>query len=554
MEFGKALQQRYEVAKDISLFGYRLEVFERDKNREVFYLRPPSLGFEHSLRLGFIRSEIGLWSGLLEPRTSIPGQPMSILGAAKMFAERLRDKICELKDKDTPMSRIVIKLPVGPELYKTVLAGSFYEDFLDQERLSQDFLLPLRRGGDQKVQLTDKLDLDTFIKVWRLLQFLCLMDIYAVQSFGNIDSATLFNSILRVSKEQDLINLIASIGIAEEQACEFLRLVSADAKRLGYLDLQYRPFLRIAASTLGGFTSPPEIVHIPALVGFANVLRNVQSANQLRLTENAKFFVEAVAELLRTCFQRVTANRRVKSKIENTDIDVIVLEGKTLYLFECKHSLPPTSSHEMRDVWEDIEKGAGQLRAAMRLLADPGQLLNYLTGWFPGISRKDATDIRIEPCLLCSHRIFAGARHAGIPVRDLSSIAKLTQDGVVSMGIVRNHESVLQRFRLTRKERFGAEDLDDYLSDNSRFFKMFSAFMNPVSKVVRCEGLTIARETYVYEMDNTEWTAHMDSLGFARLEDEVRKLVRPWTARDLGETIEPTDPAHEETSSARESG
>ena len=240
------------------------------------------------------------------------------------------------------------------------------------------------------------------------MRFLCFVDICAVRSFKNIDSATLFNSLFRVAKERDLIDLIVSIGIDGEEAREFLKLVSADVHHLGYLDLQYRPFLRIAAATMGGYTSPPEIVHVPALVAFANVLRNVQSANQLRLTENAELFVVAVADVLGRFFKRVTVNRRVQSKTDNTDLDVVVLEGKTLYLFECKHSVPPTGSHEMRDIWEDIEKGARQLRIALRLLADPGRLLNYLTGWFPGIRAADIANIRIVPCVLCSHRIFAG--------------------------------------------------------------------------------------------------------------------------------------------------
>ena len=538
MEYGRALHQRHEVAKDVSLFGYRLEVSESSERSEVFYLRPPSLEFEYAIRLGFVRSDIGRSKALLEARTTPSARPISILGAAEMFATQLRDKICELKDKNTPLSRIVIKYPAVPQPYEWILTGGFYEDFSEQENLGQDFLAPLRRRGTAEIRLTDKLDLETFLKIWRLLRFLCFVDICAVRSFKNIDSATLFNSLFRVAKERDLIDLIVSIGIDGEEAREFLKLVSADVHHLGYLDLQYRPFLRIAAATMGGYTSPPEIVHVPALVAFANVLRNVQSANQLRLTENAELFVVAVADVLGRFFKRVTVNRRVQSKTDNTDLDVVVLEGKTLYLFECKHSVPPTGSHEMRDIWEDIEKGARQLRIALRLLADPGRLLNYLTGWFPGIRAADIANIRIVPCVLCSHRIFAGMNHAGIPIRDFSSLAKVTQDGIVGFGMMEDDESVLHRFRVLKKEKFSAEDLDDYLSVDSKFFKSFSPFMHPVSKLSRCEGVTVARETYVYEVDTDEWIAHMSSLGFVRLEDERKKWTRPWTAEDLIKELE----------------
>jgi hypothetical protein len=431
-----------------------------------------------------------------------------------------------------------------------VLTSGFYEDFLEQENLSLDFLAPLHRRGKPEIRLTKNLDLETFLKIWRLLRFLCLVDICAVRSFKGIDSATLFNSLFRVAKEQDLVDLIASIGIGTEEAHEFLELVSADVQRLPYLDLQYRPFLRIATATVGGYTSPPEIVHVPALVAFANVLRNVQSANQLRLTENAELLVVAVGDVLGRFFEKVTLNRRVKSETETTDIDVAVLEGNTLYLFECKHSVPPTSSHEMRDIWEDIEKATRQLQRAMRLLADPARLLSYLTGWFPGITREDTTNIRIVPCVLCSHRIFAGMSHEDIPIRDFSSLAKLTGDGIVGVGIIENDESVSHRFRVLGEEKFSAKDLDDYVSADPKFFKMFVRFMHPVSRLIRCDSVTVARETYVYEVDTDEWIEHMSSLGFLRLEDERKKWTRPWTGEDLTEALNSTKSASGEDSTA----
>ncbi len=514
MEYGRISHQSYEVSKDISIFGYGLEAHRGGSASQVFYLRPPTPEFEYAMRLGFIRSQVGRSKARMDATLGLPVRPMSILGAAEVFAARLRDRICELKDGGSDWRRIVLKFPAIPELYRGVLSGGFYEDFAEQEELGLDFLAPLSRRGEPQIQLTDRLDIATFLRIWRLLRFLCFVDICAVRSFENMDPSTLFNSVLRIAKEKDLVALVASMGIKEEEISEFLRLVAADTRRLGYLDIQYRPFLRLAPSTLGGYTSPPEILHVPALVGFANVLRNVQSANQLRLPRNAELFVEAVADLLSRHFSKVTVNRRVKSKVENTDIDVAVLADKTLYLFECKHSVPPTGSHEMRNVWEDVEKGVRQLETALRLLADRARLRDYLTGWFPGVTDRDTADVSIVPCVICSHRIFGGLCHAGVPIRDFSSLAKLTQDGVVGLGAMSDTELVLHRFRVTRREKFSAEDLDDYLSADSKFFAMFAPFMHPVSRLARCADVSVARETYVYEVDSEEWIfAH----GVARI-------------------------------------
>jgi hypothetical protein len=328
MEYGRGLHQRYEVSKDISLFGYALQIDTKGQS-PVFYLRPPSAEFEYAMRLGFIRSDIGRTKAHRDASADASRRPVSILGAAEFFANRLRDRICELKDENTPLSRILIKLPIVPELYKAVLEGGFYEDFAEQEELSLDFLAPLRGQGEPELQLTNALDLGTFLKIWRLLRFLCFVDICAVRSFQNVGEATLYNSVLRVAKEEDLSELVATMGIERGKVTEFLRLVSADTQHLGYLDLQYRPFLRIMPSPIGNDTSPREIVYVPALVGFANALRNVQSANQLRLKRNAELLVEATADVLGRSFQQITTNRQAKAlrddtgTLENTDIDVV---------------------------------------------------------------------------------------------------------------------------------------------------------------------------------------------------------------------------------------
>jgi hypothetical protein len=101
------------------------------------------------------------------------------------------------------------------------------------------------------------------------------------------------------------------------------------------------------------------------------------------------------ARTFKSIFAKVETNAPVKGlkgsngKAEATDIDLVVLEDKSLYLFECKHSLPPTGPHEIRDVWEDIEKGVNQLAIAMKILSDPVRRQSYLTRLFPGTKPQD---------------------------------------------------------------------------------------------------------------------------------------------------------------------
>jgi hypothetical protein len=310
--------------------------------------------------------------------------------------------------------------------------------------------------------------------------------------------------------------------------------MSADLRRpLGYLDLQYRPALRIAQTfnPQEGRLTKPEIVFLPAILVTSNVARNLQAGNKLRFELNAEAFVDLVARTFKSVFAKVETSVPVKglkgseAKPEATDIDLVVLEDKTLYLFECKHSLPPTGPHEIRDVWEDIEKGTNQLAIAMRILSDPIRRQSYLAGWFPGTKPQDTANLKLVPCVLCSDRIFSGLEHRGFPIRDFSSLQLMFQGGIVGMGgPVSEDEVVMMQYRLIRQKEMSGSDLADYCSPESTFFKMFKPFMSPVSRIQRLEGITIAEETFVYQAEARDWANHMETLGCAREPDRREKL------------------------------
>ena len=144
----------------------------------------------------------------------------------------------------------------------------------------------------------------------------------------------------------------------------------------------------------------------------------------------------------------------------------------------------------------------------------------------------------VKPCVLCSHRIFSGMEHRGIPIRDVASLSKLVDDGIVGLGRAdKQGESIMYRFRVTAESGFSAADLDDYLSAESKYFKMFVPFMQPLCRFERLGAVTVARETYVYEVDSDEWLAHMESLGFERQADEHETLTFPWSSEEVLEKL-----------------
>lgn len=533
MIYGKAMVEQFEIGKYISLFRYEL-VRPSD---QTFVLRPPFTEFEYFSRLGFIRSEMSGGIARADVASKHQGSVVSLQVAAQEFATAHNAKLAEVRDKHTEWRRLRINFPSVPALYNSIRDGVFYEDLIADEQLSKEFLMPLRYLDEHEIKLTEHLDLKTFRGTWRYLEFMSLVDIALCRPYAKSDPTVLLNSTVRAADEEQMVELVAGVGLSNDEAREFVALVSANLRhQIGYLDLQYRPALRIAQTfePREGKLTKPEILFLPALIATSNVARNLQSENKLRFDSNAKAFVDLVKQTFESTFSKVQASKPLKGpkglggKTEVTDIDLVLLDGKTLYLFECKHSLPPTGPHEIRDIWEDIEKGISQLETAMKILSDPIRRQSYLTGWFPGTSLQETADLKVVACVLCSDRVFSGLHYKDFPIRDFGSLQLLFQGGIVGMGgQVSEDEVVMRQYRIIRDKTMSSSDLADYCSPDSMFFNAFRPFMSPLSRTEKLEGVAIAKETFVYQAELSEWAKHLEGLGCTREPDRHLKLKPP---------------------------
>ena len=535
LRYGAAICLLRETGKLISILSYRL-CRERTGNPRVYRLCPSDIEVEYALRLGYIRGEIGTAAsplrvaGRADPRHSMHFGTKDLLNRVPQIAE--------LRDPGTPFRRVRLHAPSLPRLYETLSRVRFYEDALRDERLSQELELPMRVSQSESWQLVPGIELHTFQKMWRSLEFLAFLDVAALRQFES-DPEVIYNSLMRVSTEDNLVELLKVIGVDSERVAPLLDLIAADVRRLGHYDMQYRPFLRVRSSTarIGGreTTTRPEVIHGSAIVATSNITTNVQRAHGIRIRTNADAFVAVAQETLKSIFQKVRTNVAVKLGDLRTDVDIMILTERTLYLIECKHSVTPTGAHELRDLWCDINHGVRQLKVAMEILAVCRQ--TYLAGLFPGTTRTRNAGLRVQPCVLCSHRVFSGLSLGGIPVRDFASLALVCGDGIVAMGGEdESREVVMQRYRLRATENATEDDFDDYLSDGSRFFAMFRPFMHEHDRLYRFfEGsLILAHNTFVHSVSQDEWAAHLAQIGAVPMSPERHPVEDLWSSPSKG--------------------
>ncbi|MGD0405546.1 MAG: hypothetical protein ABSB10_02705 [Candidatus Bathyarchaeia archaeon] len=523
------LQSLHEMAKEISLFGYELHV-EKIKKKWVFKLIHPDKDFEYFLRLGYIREDLG------RPRASyylaqLPDFPkISMDTVASSFVSDLQKTM--LQWKEYPYPRIVINFPMEKRLWKSLLdSGLFYEDVRYLRELEYEYLVDMRDLTSSFI-VPNVLSIEAYMKIGRAIRFFSLVNAHAVKMFCEEKRILSYNSLIRAMKEENLIEFLSVSGASKPEIETFLNLTCWDSKQKVFYDIQYQPLIK----------KDHVFLMLPSVFATSHLFRNVQVANKIRLRGQSEKFVQLCRSLLERKFNKIVINKKVAIGQRSTDVDIVTLQGTKLYLIECKYSVHPCDPHELRDIWEDILKGVQQLSLAEEILGDPDMRQSYLSGWFPGITRSETQDLEIMTCILTPLRIFAGMTVKNIPIRDVHSFDLILGENEITMSMRESENENkyrIKKYSLVGDQRFSQEDFDDYLSPDSKYFKMFEINMFPVSRISQLIAgeIVVVRDTFVYFIDSDIWSEQMDSLGFRRLSDEEVEVEAPLSKEEFKKLV-----------------
>ena len=250
-------------------------------------------------------------------------------------------------------------------------------------------------------------------------------------------------------------------------------------------DVQYQPIVEVEG----------RLIFPLGIITRSNLGRNVLQNVRFRFDNEGT--IDPVGCLLEDAFKYVNVSvaRGVGFNHKGTrgEIDVLAVSDDVIFVFECKNSLLPCNTFELRQSLDHLNKAVQQLSRVRGLLADFA-FRDYLQRRlnFPSLTRVE----RVVTCVVMANRMFSGYRKDGHSVQPIYGLCNMIKTGTT--------ESLLKEFELDGKklsgrmlqqhwrgDHFQTQDLVDYLENDS----VCSMFLE--SMIPRAEEYSIGRQKLV---------------------------------------------------------
>jgi len=435
----------------VAHFNYTIST----KGKDIF-VNAPSLNFDKSLRLGFIRSSMQFDND----RLSMANDQAAL---ESMSIEQLANDLLGLENAnffkfraDPGYPRYALEIPenvlqividqfIAPETF--FREDYFYlSHFFKEQLIDLDTIKSLKINGD--------LTAFEFLKIQRF--FTLLQNMFSRQMLNNsaISDELILRSNIPVFTEPQLYHML-EMFIPKNHIADFLDMVVWDETDERLLDIQYHPFIWIDDYFLLTLS----------LFAMGNTLRNLyaigyKSSNPNLLTDGQ---IDPVAEILQTTFSGKGYQTATSVNYEQkTDIDFMTVIDDTLIICECKQSLLPTSIHDLRTPYDYIKKAERQLDIYNEDF-EKGDLI-------ANIAKKNVIDLngvsKVVTCIISSNKMFIGNEFK-YPVRNINEIGHF-----ISTGNIKTYDG---EFNTWKGNDFALVDLLEYLGDNELLGVMYES-------------------------------------------------------------------------------
>lgn len=418
------------------------------KNGDNLKIIPFSEAFDKSIQYGYIRSQLQAFNDYNDFKD-----------AASI--EDIANQLLKVEE----LAIFEIKETLGHKRYTLSIPEPIYEiiadKFLKTESLFKEEIIYLRKLFKEQllsfddlksIIIRDNLSLFEFLKIRRLFFLFYLLFSKEILKREQKDINIVFRSLLPVYRKDVFYEFVGKIT-SKENLDTFLAIVCWEPGEDVHFDLQYYPIV-----FLDGYFILPL-----AIFAHSNPIRNMYASEYKKdnksLLSDGK--VDRLVNKLHSIFKIAGINSFIQTSYKKTDMDVFAILDDSLFIFECKHSLEPTSAFDLRTSHDYIRKAEKQL--------------DYLTSEYESGNLIPVLELKYKLelshiknaifCIVVSNRLFNGNAFR-YPVRNIFEI-----DNILTAGIMRTNKGV---FRIWESKTLLLIDLLKFFGEDNEEIKLMN--------------------------------------------------------------------------------
>ena len=418
-------------------------------DNEKLTINPPYENFEKAIRLGYIRTDLQKITDKIET-----------YGALSF--EKLIEDLNELdfdffeltNDHNYERYRVKMPEPIFDKLVEYfILPDTLFEEEIIY--LALTFKEQLLTFNDlENIQLKENLTLGEFLKIQRVFIIFYMFFAKGIYKKEKVETSILLRSLIPSFTEEDLYNLLKKV-FPIEKIEDFLDIVCWDPSMDYIFDLQYHPILYFDNYFL-----------IPLSVyTHSNSIRNVYASeykrdNKALLSDGE---IDPLVNSLVKSLNKAGIECYSQINIGSTDIDVVAIFEEVLFVFECKQSLLPVSTFDLRTTFDYVKKAEKQLDLIIKSFED-GNLIKH-------VELKKKSKIgnisKVHGAIILSNRLFNGNLFK-YAVRNIHELTNM-----INNGKIRTDKG---EFYLWPEKKLTPQFLIDYLGlENSVYNLLFNS-------------------------------------------------------------------------------
>ena len=457
----------------IDHFNYSCIEYE-DKLRLI----APSKDFEKSIRIGYIKSDLQSFNDIIQSNILNDRELLSL--------EDLVEELYSIEDfeifqytesNDFPRYRLVLPEPVLDFFIEKYFTQDFLfkDEILYLSHINKEQLLDTKRL--ESIIIKDNLTLFDIIKFRRFFSFFYQLFTKKIFELKNIETEILMRSLIPAFKEEVFYDYLERFS-TPDKVDSFLDIICWEPKLDIIFDLQYHPVLFINQFFLTSLS----------IFNQSNFIRNLYASEYKK--QNKQLFADGVVDVLvnelSESFSKSTIENYCQTPIPNSDIDLVAINDDTLYVFECKHTLQPVSSYDLRTTYDYIKKAEKQLDNVVDLYNQEALLPILEKKW----NLKLSNIKKLVCCIVLSNRLLNGNSFK-YPVRYINEIKN-----IIDKGLMKTEKG---SFKLWEGDTLTNSDLIEYFSLNSRLVELL--FDSVTEEVLVYDLMQPQLEVETYYMD-----------------------------------------------------